>query len=643
VVRALYFFLLVSTGTFFGQQQIPEPVSRAQLEEKFYPADSTLPAVMLYTKGSNVVEQTGLSWQLVTTITVRIKIYTKAGYEYANKKISYIKVGGFDCTVTDAVTYNFTDGKVEKTALKVADIYDEALSEYVFAKKISMPNVREGSIIEYTYTINTPMISTFPEWYFQYPIPVKKAEYEAVIPSFFSYNRYLRGDVAVTEWPVEKIKAHRVENSILKYTATDVPAYRDEPYSGNVLNYISAIWFEMASYDLEMGKDVGDISSTWSTIANKLYESEHFGSQIEQAGYFINEVKAITKPEMGYPEKMETIFSYVQKRMAWNGGEGYSTRKGVKKAFDAKTGNVAEINLILLSMLRLAGIDAHPVILSTRDNGVALHPNFSSYNYLIVRALVAGKAILLDAASKNARPGMLPERALNFSGRMLRKDGTSLLVELMPTQKSKKVISIAAAIDEAGALSGKVRTTLFDYYGYAFREVYEPRQDSLYVSGYLRAYPGLAISGHSIQNAEVSAHPVIEDYQFIHTGLADVAAGKIYFKPLLYFLQDKNPFAAETRMYPVDFIFPFQNRYSVSVALPPGYKAVSLPEPLKLELPNGMGSFNYMVSVSGNYVQCASSFDINYGLIEKEYYLELRDFYNKALQKQAEMIVLEKE
>ena len=45
------------------------------------------------------------------------------------------------------------------------------------------------------------------------------------------------------------------------------------------------------------------------------------------------------------------------------------TNKSVKDLLSSKTGNSAEINLFLAGMLNAAGIEAYPVITSTRSNG----------------------------------------------------------------------------------------------------------------------------------------------------------------------------------------------------------------------------------------------------------------------------------
>ena len=83
-------------------------------------------------------------------------------------------------------------------------------------------------------------------------------------------------------------------------------------------------------------------------------------------------------------------------------------------------------------MLRYAGLTANPVLVSTRSNGIAIFPNRTAFNYVIAAVETPNGNILLDASDKFSTPNVLPFRALNWYGRLIRKDGTSEEVDLMP-------------------------------------------------------------------------------------------------------------------------------------------------------------------------------------------------------------------
>jgi hypothetical protein len=79
-------------------------------------------------------------------------------------------------------------------------------------------------------------------------------------------------------------------------------------------------------------------------------------------------------------------------------------------------------------MLRAVEIPADPVIISTIDNGMVhpIYPIITKYNYLIVRATIDGKTVLLDATEKDVPFGLLPYRCLNQRGYAIVRNPTGL-------------------------------------------------------------------------------------------------------------------------------------------------------------------------------------------------------------------------
>ena len=142
-------------------------------------------------------------------------------------------------------------------------------------------------------------------------------------------------------------------------------------------------------------------------------------------------------------------------KIKWNNYYSYGCDNGVKKAYKEKTGNIADINLMLTSMLRYAGLVANPALVSTRSNGIAFFANRTAFNYVIAAVETDTGNILLDASYKYSTPNILPLRALNWQGRLIRKDGTSEAVDLMPEKLSNDNIFVNYTIDPTGKIDGK--------------------------------------------------------------------------------------------------------------------------------------------------------------------------------------------
>ena len=150
-------------------------VTIEELKEKVHPTDSSAVAAILFTKGKSYFEFVENShFILITEVEIKIKIYKKEGYEWANNEVSYY-IGGHDdesVQFSKAFTYNLVNGKIEKTKLNSENEFKEVVNKYWETKKISMPNVKEGSIIEFKYIVKTPYYAKLHDWKFQSTIPV---------------------------------------------------------------------------------------------------------------------------------------------------------------------------------------------------------------------------------------------------------------------------------------------------------------------------------------------------------------------------------------------------------------------------------------------------------------------------------------
>src|SRR5690606_31665583 len=114
----------------------------------------------------------------------------------------------------------------------------------------------------------------------------------------------------------------------------------------------------------------------------------------------------------------KAVFAYIKDRIKWNNYLGKYSEKDVKKALEARSGNIGDINLALISALNAAGFNPDAVILSTRQNGVVgdLYPVITEFDYVIAKLNIGGTDYLLDASEPLLPFGLLPMRCLNGKG-----------------------------------------------------------------------------------------------------------------------------------------------------------------------------------------------------------------------------------
>lgn len=660
-------FILMSSLVFSQKRELGQ-VTIDELKEKTYPRDTSAAAVVLFEKGKTSFEfNQNDGFSIVTDVDVKIKIYKKAGYDYATKEIAFYVGGtkGERVEFSKAITYNLVNGAIEKTKLKSEGEFVEKKNKFWTIRKITMPNVKEGSIIEYKYIIRSPYTSTFPKWSFQREIPVVYSEYMTSIPEYYFYNVYRKGYLTPTEIKSKQNRTITLEEKSLNqqgyvvrgythnqsqisyydntvvYKLENIPALKEESFVNNIENYTASVEHELSGVQMPQSS-YESFATDWETITKKIYEDEDFGPQLKKEGYFDNDVKTLLEGLTTRDEKIAVIFDFVKSRMTWDGFNSYSCDKGVSRAYQDKTGNSAEINLMLTAMLRYAGLSANPVLLSTRANGIALYPTRSAFNYVIAAVEIEDDLILLDATNKNAVPNVLPIRDLNWFGRIIRKEGSSAQVDLTSKMISKEIINMMYTVAADGSVNGKIRDQYTDYNAYNFRENYASIAEDTYLEKLEKKMNGTLVSDYVIENKKEYYKPVIETYSFKNSNAADVVADKIYINPLLFFSLKENYFKEETRQYPIDFVYANEDKFMVMITIPEGYAVETIPAPVNIVFSDNLLSYKFNISNAGKTINVTSILDINSSVISEEDYISLKAFFNEIVKKQTEKIVLKK-
>jgi transglutaminase-like putative cysteine protease len=647
-------FLFVYVLKVDGQEFKLGKVSVAELEEKEHPKDPSAAAAILFKKGEVKFEYNkDKGFTMSTVVKTRVKIYKKEGYNWANHMVSYYSGDNTRETVSfnDAVTFNLVGGVIEKTKLKSEGVFDEQVNKYWKRKKIAMPNVKEGSVVEYEYTIRSQRLAELTEWFFQTSIPVNHSELITYIPEYFVYNATTKGFIfasgtagkvqnGVTYSYAEK--ADQGENAIKRsYLAENLAAIKEEAFVSNIDNYTPSISHELAMTKFPNAL-IENFSTNWESVTKKIYENEDFGAELRKTGYFEEDIAALLKGLTSQEEKIAAIYNFVKTKVKWNDFYGYSCNEGVKKAYKDKVGNIAEINLMLTAMLRYAELTANPVLVSTRSNGIAVFPNRTAFNYVVAAVETPEGLVLLDASDKFAAPNILPFRALNWMGRLIRKDGTSTQVDLMPKVLSREAINISYAFGKNGVVNGKVRNQFTNHEAWYFRQKNVLSNKNSYLESLESANNNIEIGDYARENELDLTKPVVENYSFQDSKSVEMINDKIYLSPLIFLATKENPFKQEVREYPIDFGYPTERKYIINIEIPAGYVVESLPKAMNIATGGDVCFFKYSIGNEDGRVTILINSSVNAAVVSADFYDVLKDFYQQMIDKKNEKIVLRK-
>ena len=665
----LSLLLLAATTQFYAQNYKFGKVSEEELKEKIYPLDSAANAAFLYKKREtsfNYIQ--GKGFVIETEIHERIKIYNKEGYEWATKKIRlYAPKSGNkdDISIKDAETFVLEGGKIKSYKLDKKDIFNEQYNKYWSDEKFTMPNVTDGCVVEWRYITYSPYTS-IDKVELQLGIPIKRLECRIGTPEYYLYNtrqigyepiEFEKSSKASTinlmsvnrSSPQGIVTTSETVYNNIDYTTNiidtnkdNIPALYEEPFVNNIDNYRTALYFELSAVNWP-NEPVKYYSKDWGDVSETLMKEEEFGSELKKDNYFEADLAGIISSNQEPEKLMQAIYAFVKEKVKWNKYRGIFTDQGVKDAYKKGLGNTADINLMLVAMLRSAKLNANPLILSTRDHGIPLFPTINGFNYVIAAVDINDKRYLLDATDLNATPNVLPMHALNYQGRIIKDNKYSEIVDLDKTEAASTSTMMVVALDKSANTTGFVRNTYQNLHGLEFRNTYGNASDETLQSKIAEKHPSLDITEIKLVNKEDVNLPILENFKFSASNSADVIGNKIYFKPLFFNGVKKNPFKLEKREFPIDFGTASSYTNRVSITIPEGYSIESMPEAVVFALSDNLGTYKYQVVAAGeSMINVYSLLQINSAIIPSEKYNEIRDFYKGIVTKNLEQVVLVK-
>lgn len=648
-------FVLLSIGA--GAQDFRfGKVSLEEVKEKVHPQDEEADAAILY-RSQNVYYEynnhTGFT--LVTDVHERIKIYTKEGFDWATKEISYYQNSKDKEKITSikAYTYNLKDGKLSSEKLKNNGIFKEEASNYRLNTKLTMPVVQEGSVIEYKYSLRSPFVTTIDDTPLQSTIPINRLEVKIVIPEYLAYRKYsntkspLNLSIAESTKPFIHLSSNRSGGSlefnqnVYEINADNIPALKDEDFIDYLHNYAAFIKWEL-TYTKFPNSVIENYSHDWEGVAKSIFSDGGFQKEVNRDGFFKKDLDKLLDGVDPQMERAELVYSFLKQKVKWNGYYGFTAESGGKSAFNKGEGNVGDINLLLTAMLKYAGLNANPVVVSTRSNGIPIYPTRKGFNYVVAAIELQNDYILLDATDPHAAVGELPARARNWQGRIIREDASSEWVKLNPKVQSQERSILNYEIGDDMVLRGKSINLHNGLFARAYREKFGSLNEQSLLENLEKGKGNIKLSDVQQENLKLIGKDVKETYNFELLQGVDVINGKVYIKPFVFKSLSENPFKADERNYPIFFDFPMLKNTVVNVLIPEGYEVEALPESLITTINEGEGQFKFLVNQNGRYLRLEAEFDLKNVIFLPTHYKALKDFYAQMVEKQTEAIVLKK-
>ena len=660
--------LILSGTVVHAQDKIPVKFGKVTPQDFTVTAgslDSAADAVVVADFGTSTFEGNTKGWfNIEFHHSKRMRVLTKKGFDaaiitiplYATDKEAE-KVEGLR-----ASTYTLEDGKVVETKLDSKSIFENKVGKNEIEEKFTFPALKEGAILEYSYTQVSPFVFELQPWAFQSQYPCLWSEYQVEMPNFFKYvtlsQGYLPFKVNTTD--SRQVNFHVTipggagkddhddfdDNVVThRWVMANIPALKEEQYSTTVLNYISKIEFQMSGVQFPFpGSLYKDVMGNWQSFNEDLLKDNDFGVDLGRGNSWLDDdLNTITKGATGSLEKARKIYTYVRDNFTCTSNSGLELTNPLKTTYKTRNGNVADLNLLLTAMLVHEKIQADPVILSTRAHGFTneLYPLLSRFNYVVSKVVIDSTEYYLDASDPWLGFGQLPARCYNGYARVINKERPSYVVFDANARHEGKTTLVMISNDEKSGLVGNFQSLPGYDEALEMRHGIKEHGQKDFLKNLQTAYSSDAVvSNLQFDSLLLPGQPLEEDYDFRLT--PDSTSNIYYFNPMMGEGYKENPFKSAERRYPVEMSSTIDETYTLMMDIPKGYVVDEMPKSAKVSFNTDEGFFEYLIVKDDQRIQFRSRIKLVKATYAPEDYTTLRDFFGFVVKKESEQIVFKK-
>lgn len=633
-----------------SQEKLPDfgKIDKADLELKECSFDKNASAMNL-TKTADVEVSIDLysgAPKVRTEYRVRIKIFDEKAFEQASISIPYLDSRATKVTDVDAYIYNLdAQGKIVTQKLNKDQIFKQkGKGKKVYNSiRFTFPGLIRGSVVEYHYTrINKNGLSVKP-WLFQDEIPTLYSKCSINAPSFTEFATHIVASQPVEKDSSEKTFSKSIYNeSFRSFAMRNIPAFKVESMMTSLKDNLQRVEFAVVTQGFFLlGINVKISEDRWPLYNRSLLRAVYFGGQFDKTvtgtEAFVDSVAHLQDTV----EKIKRVYQFVKNNITWNSEQTFYA-DDLNECWKDKSGSSAEMNILLLNLLRKTGVPCFPILISTRDNGLVdrSFPTVSQFNGVDILVVVDNTVFILDCTQKNLSYKTTPLNILNSEAFIIDKDNSQwILVEdkrpLMHTE-----LTLSGLMDSTGVIKGSGRMLLT---GVAKAEQLRKMQDDEKTNSKDMVdnnQSDLKIDSTTLEHDNDDSDTLIEKIKF-HSPLSNT--DNIYFfNPYMFTMFVKNPFKDSTRLSDIDFGCNQSYLTRFYFGVPENFSIEEVPKSTSIRMADSSIIFTREFFVSGKQIMVRNNFNINRALFSKEEYSGIKTFFDKIYALINEQVILKK-
>ncbi|MFB0528213.1 MAG: DUF3857 domain-containing transglutaminase family protein, partial [bacterium] len=566
-----------------------------------------------------------------------VKILNDRGKRYGEVELNY------DSTYEKVELEYARTIRPDGTIVPVGDKHIRDVSKYLNyplysnarVKIISMPEVAEGSIIEYKAKWHINKLVNKKDFSFHYGIqgyePYLNQKLTVVVPEDYEFN-FKAYNPGYTNYTVDfspEIK-EAGDKRIYIWEFKDAPEIIVEPSMPPWQEIVPSL--SLSSFDRWE-----DIYDWWWNIAK---DKANVDKEIKR------KVKELTEGKKSEEEKARAIYHWVASKIRYvaieYGQAGFEPHSAIE-IFKNKYGDCKDQAMLLIAMLKCAGISAHPVLIGTKGCWV-LDEEFPvlTFNHAIVAAKVNGKTVFLDPTAETASFGDFPpsdqdRKVLVFYEREGRIEKTPLL----PAEHNKvsRTMQIKILSDETISAAREIKT--FGMYDQGQRAWLKYTKPVLVQEEFKEKIniitPGGELLNYTISEVENLNQPVEIRMEFKGPKFL-TTAGRNRLIPKFGSLS-ASLVSKDKRNFPLDFRALSENVTEIRVELPSHLNVKFLPPPIVKDTP--WFSYIYEYAFSKGLISFEERLIDKKTSVSVEEYPEFKEIFEELARETDKQVILE--
>lgn len=634
IILSVIVFFAVSLTWAQGVKMGKFSEDEISLSEVSYEPDAN--AVVLWEEG----ESKFFGSMLETTYLFRIKILSDAGKEHADIRVRYYRGDNKieDINGVKAQVSYFENGNQETIKVEKDNIYDVDLGEGYREMRISFPNVKVGSILEYTYKKTDRNLTFLDGWTFQNSIPTLVSHYQIKMIPELDYK--MIGQGYNLTYNAEKSS----EYGLFKWTLRNLYSLKEEPFMKNYRDYIERVEFQLSQYQApnNTGSQWEDVLNTWEILGDELI------STYREKGYYRSNPieKELLDADISGSTQLEVAqkaYYYVRDNFTSEGVDFIYVDQNLPQLLKSKTGKPQELVLLLMGILKSQGITCDPVLIGSKGNGrthIVPFPFLSQFDEILLKAELDGKTQYLDLSDPYAPFGYVDLDKHVQMGLYLIKDSSTLTPLEFNHSSNTVFFSEVNMEDEDLVMTNTIRHYYYEGLDWnkainSLEKQKEPLEKLFGEGG-----ESMSIQDVEVENTLVEKNYISTKFKVVLEGAGE--QDMIMFNPVKHSAFAKNPFTQEYRIFPVDFEYAFNETNNVNIKIPEGYEIDDFPNEEILTIEGQPVVFSYSSKVMNNILVIATKVMVRTPLIDAAQYPDLKYLMESIASKLNEPVVLKK-